>query len=233
MIPAQDIDVDVPSPLPDAGMPDPEEVSEEGFGGFRDTWYLGRVTKGDAEAMLRDEAELMRILNAVAATAEEFEELASAIEGCDIESLPEPLRGAAMKEGLAAFVDDEIAPLDGLEIGVAGLAYALGSAGCLTAASCRWHSRDRSWSDCPIVFFAAPAWRLELLAELIAGAGCGLVADRGMLAIYAPSIVQMHELGERIVAERGRFRRKPDHWRTPSEWKGRNNDQPQLPLDSG
>lgn len=106
-------------------------------------------------------------------------------------------------------------------------------AGCLTAASCRWHSRDRSWSDCPVVFFAAPAWRLELLAELIAGAGCGLVADRGMLTIYAPSIVQMHALGERVVAERGRFRRKPDHWRTPSDWRGRNSNQLHLPFDSG
>ena len=37
----------------------------------------------------------------------EFEELASAIEGCDIESLPELQREAAMKEGLAAAVDDE------------------------------------------------------------------------------------------------------------------------------
>jgi hypothetical protein len=106
-------------------------------------------------------------------------------------------------------------------------------AGCLTAASCRWHSRDRSWSDCPVVFFAAPAWRLELLAELIADTGCGLHADRGVLAIYAPSIVQVHALGERIVTERGRFRRKPDHWRTPSDWKRRNNKQLHLPLDSG
>jgi len=75
--------------------------------------------------------------------------------------------------------------------------------------------------------------RLELLAELIAGARCGLHADRGMLAIYAPSIVQMHALGERILAERGRFRRKPDHWRTPSDWKGRSNNQLHLPFDSG
>jgi hypothetical protein len=65
----------------------------------------------------------------------------------------------------------------------------------------------------------------DLDAELIADAGCGLVADRGMLAIYAPSIVHMHALGEQIVAERGCFRRKPDHWRTPSDWSGRNNNQ--------
>ena len=54
-----------------------------------------------------------------------------------------------------------------------------------------------------------------------------------MLAIYAPSIIQMHALGERIIAERERFRRKPDHWRTPSDWKRRHNNQLQLPLDPG
>jgi hypothetical protein len=135
MIPAQDIEADVPSPLPEAGMPDPEEVSEEGFGGFRDAWYIGHVAKADMEAILREEVELMRIVDAVAATPEEFEELASAIEGCDLESLPEQLHEAAMREGLAACVDEEIAPLDGLELGVAGLAYPLGSVGCLTAAS--------------------------------------------------------------------------------------------------
>ncbi len=109
MIPAQDIDVEVPSSLPEAGMPTAEEISEEGFGGFRDTWYIGRVPKADAEAILRNEAELMRIVDAVAATGEEFEELASAIEGCDVESLPELQREAAVKEGLAAAVDDETA----------------------------------------------------------------------------------------------------------------------------
>jgi hypothetical protein len=119
------------------------------------------------------------------------------------------------------------------ELGVAGVAYALGSVGCLTAASCRWHSRDRSWSDCPVVFFVAPKWRLELVAELIDDAGCGLVADRGMLAIHAQSIVEMHTLGERVVAERERFRRKPDHGRAPSDRRRRLDDQLLLPLDPG
>lgn len=212
-------------------MPDPEEVSEEGFGGFRDTWYIGHVANADLKAILREEAELMRIVDAVAATPEEFEELASAIEGCDLESLPEQLREAAMREGLAACVDEEIAPLDGLELGVAGLAHALGSVGCLTAASCRWHSRDRSWSDCPVVFFAAPAWRLELLVGLIADAGCGLHADRGMLAIYAPSIRNMHALAETIAAERKQFRRMPDHWRTPGSARSPLQSQLELPLE--
>jgi hypothetical protein len=135
--------------------------------------------------------------------------------------------------GSRGFSTKTYVPLDGLEIGVAGLAHALASVGCLTAASCRSHVSDRSWSDCPVVFFAAPAWRLELLADLIAAAGCGLEADRGMLPIVAPSIVHMHALGEKIVAERGSFRRKPDHWRSPRRSERLSQPQLDLPLDPG
>jgi hypothetical protein len=72
--------------------------------------------------------------------------------------------------------------------------------------------------------------RTSVLTNQRASAGCGLGADQGMLAIYAPSTVQMHALGERIVAERERFRRKPDHWRMPPDWKERNNNQLHLPF---
>ena len=48
----------------------PAEISEEGFGGFRDIWHRGHVAKTDLEAILREEAELMRVVDAVAATAE-------------------------------------------------------------------------------------------------------------------------------------------------------------------
>lgn len=69
--------------------------------------------------------------------------------------------------------------------------------------------RAHTWADCPIVFFAAPAWRLELLAELIVAEGCGLDQDRRMLTVYGPSIRRTHGLAERILSERGRFRRRP------------------------
>ena len=68
-----------------------------------------------------------------------------------------------------------------------------------------------SWSNCPVVFFAAPAWRVEILAGLIASERCGLDADRNMLTIYAASVSDLHNLAQRILAERGRFRRRPDH----------------------
>lgn len=215
MIPVIEIDVQIPSPLPACTMPTEEEISEEGFGFFRGTWYIGHVSTADAQSTLREESELIRVLDDSASSPEEFEELASAIEGNDIDGLPEPLREVALDHGVGQLLDEDLAPLDGLEIGVAGITHALSSIRCLTAASCRSHISSHNWSDCPVVFFAAPAWRLELLAELIAAAGCGLEADRGMLSIVAPSILHMHALAQSIVAERRRFRRKPDHWRAP------------------
>jgi hypothetical protein len=74
---------------------------------------------------------------------------------------------------------------------------------------------------------------LELLAELISAAGCGLEADRGMLVIVAPSILQMHALGQSIVNERRRFRRKPDHRRTSSASRPPAHAQLELPFDNG
>lgn len=117
--------------------------------------------------------------------------------------------------GLERFVAErDFSPFGGLEAGVAGLCNALSVVGCVTAASCRTHATPPSWSDCPVVFFAAPTWRVELLAELISAEGCGLEDERGMLKIYAPSVREMHGLAQRLLTERARFRRMPDHWRT-------------------
>ncbi|HXG75728.1 MAG TPA: hypothetical protein VNJ53_04090 [Gaiellaceae bacterium] len=231
MIPFVKIDTEIPSPLPECAMPTAEEISEEGFGFFRGTWFIGHVSTGDAQFTLREEAELIRVLDAATSSPEEFEELASAIEANDLDELSEPLRRLATEHGVEELLDEELVPLDGLEIGVAGVTHALSSIGCLTAASCRSHISAQSWSDCPVVFFAARPWRLELLADLIEPAGCGLRADRGMLSIVAPSILYMHELGRSIVNERRRFRRKPDHWRTSSVARRQIHTQLELPLD--
>ena len=231
MIPVIEIDAEIPSPLPECVMPTAEEISEEGFGFFRGTWFIGHVSTADAQFALREEAELLRILDATASSPEEFEELASAIEANEIDQLEEPLRLVALEHGLEGVLDGELAPLDGLEIGVAGLTHALSSIGCLTAASCRSHNAAQSWSDCPVVFFAAPQWRVELLADLIAAAGCGLRADRGMLSIFAPSILHMHALGQSIVSERKRFRRKPDYSRSSAVSRQPAQTQLELPLE--
>jgi hypothetical protein len=233
MIPVIEIDVQIPSPLPRCTMPTAEEIGEEGLGFFRGRWFIGRVSTADAQATLREEAELLQSLDHAASSPEDFEELASAIETNAVNNVSDRLRSAATEHGIEEHLDEELAPLGGLEIGVAGVTHALSSIGCLTAASCRSHIGAHSWSDCPVVFFAAPPWRLELLAELISAAGCGLEADRGMLVIVAPSILQMHALGQSIVNERRRFRRKPDHWRTNSASRPRAHAQLELPFDNG
>lgn len=214
MIPVADVIPEVQSPLPTCTMPKADEVTEEGFGFFRNTWWVGRVFVKEAQATTSEEGELIRIIDEVTSTPEEFELLASAVEGPDIGSLPDALRVAALATGLGSLVsDDDFPPLNGLEVGVAGLAHALAATGCVTAASCRWHISSETWSDCPVVFFVAPAWRVEILAELVSAEGCGLKEDRDMLKIYGSSIRATHTLAERILAERGRFRKAPERWR--------------------
>ncbi len=218
MIPTSDTTPQVPSPIPICVMPKADEISDEGFGYFRGTWFIGRAALADAQSIVRQEAVVMEWLDEVAANPEEFEQLASAIEAGDMELLPDSIRGSAIAKGICTFVTEfeETAPLDGLEIGVAGLTYVLSATGCLTAASCRWHVRSDSWADCPVVFFAAPNWRVHLLAEFIASEGCGLGQDRNMLTIYGSSIRDTHRLAQRILVERGRFRSRPESSRSLS-----------------
>ena len=194
-------------------MPRADDISEEGFGFFRGTWYLGHVPAVEAQSAVRYEAEVIAWLDENASSAETFELFASAIEKHDAELLPENLRATAIASGIANYIsddpDEDSGPLANLEIGVSGLVHALSSIRCLTAASCRSHNNDQSWSDAPIVFFAAPAWRVRILAELIASEGCGLAADRDMLTVYGASIRDLHRLAQRILRDRARFRRKP------------------------
>lgn len=231
MIPIADVTPTVARPLPSCEMPKAEDISEEGFGYFRGTWFIGRVRLRDAEAVIRHETDVLAWLDHVASDAQAFELLAKAIEDADADSLPEPLRAEAIRTGLHGFLVDpaDLDPLEGLEIGVAGLSHALSAVGCLTAASCRGHHTDRAWSDHPVVFFAAPAWRVELLADLISSERCGIDADRGMLTVYAASVGDMHRLAERILSERDRFRRMPDHLRPPSRPQ-RDDRQTRLPF---
>ena len=145
MIPKANIEPEVPSPLPRCNMPSKDEISEEGFGGFRGTWWIGRLPVKVAESIIAEEAELISLIDELASTPEEYEMLASSVEGQDLESLEQPLRSAAIERGLAPLCpEDDFPPLEGLEVGVAGLAYALSALGFLTAASCRGHIADRS-----------------------------------------------------------------------------------------
>ena len=62
---------------------------------------------------------------------------ASAIEGNDIDGLPDGLREAAMDHGVEQLLDEDLAPLDGLGIGVADSgAPALTARGSLDLTGC-------------------------------------------------------------------------------------------------
>ena len=145
MIPVADVRPEIPSPLPEAGVPKSDEISEEGFGWFRSTWFLGHVPIDEAAEVLAEEARLMAWLDDVAETGDEFEALATTIEHTEFADMPLSLRDRAMRAGLESVMapPDEFASLGGLEIGVAGLVHAQSAAGCLTAASCRSHPLSR------------------------------------------------------------------------------------------
>lgn len=230
VIPVAGVQPVVPSPLPTCTMPPSDEITEEGFGYFRGTWRLDHVPVREAQATVRGEAQIIERLDRAAPSPDEFELLAAAIENQTLDQLPDSLRATVLAGELAGLVTDEEdpPPLDGLEIGVAGLTHALSTIRCRTTASCRSHVTNHSWSDCPVVFFVASAWRVDLLSELVSEAGCGLGTDRDMLTAYGASIRDTHRLAERIIAERGRFTSMPDRWR-PARGTPRPR-QPQLNL---
>jgi len=187
-------------------MLEENEIPEESWGGFRDTWYLGRVPLAEAREVLAYERKVLGRLDSACDSQVEFELMAYALEWGETDDLPPPLLRRFNEEGLGDLIrdPDDFSPLGGLEIGVAGLVHALSATGCVTAASCRWHG-ETSWSDCPAVFFAAPAQRVETLAELIQARGCGLRESRGLLVIEAASIADLHSLAELIFEEIGGF----------------------------
>lgn len=232
MIPVSDVTPEVPSPLPQSKMPVADEITEEGFGFFRGTWFIGRVRIAEALATISEEAEIIHWLDEMATSAIEFEQLASAIEQQDPDVISEPLRAAVLERGGARVLErgEDAMPLDRLEIGVAGLTYALAAVRCLTAACCRSHTSDHSWSDVPVVLFAAPQWRAEILAELAAVEGCGIDTDRDLLSVYGRSIRDTNRLASHILAERGRFTRMPERWRTRQRFHPHPMDQLSLPL---
>src|SRR5688572_7356299 len=103
MIPICDVTPEVPSPPPTCSMPTADEITEEGFGHFRGTWFIGHVRVADANAIIRHEAEVIQWLDDAASTADEFERLACAIETGDVDLLDDHLREAARASGLDAF----------------------------------------------------------------------------------------------------------------------------------
>ncbi|MCL8014645.1 hypothetical protein [Streptomyces sp. AS02] len=206
MIPRIDLKVDpsFPEGVP-MGMPAEDEVSEEGYGFFRGVWDISGVTHEEARAIVEEERGLAHLVDQVSTTPEEFEDVADAVESGDPDSLPAGFAERHPDSEILEIVGDgdrEEGVLDGLEIGVAGLSFALSSIGCFPAASCRSHASGRSWSDRPVVYFAAERLTVHWLTPMVRDSGCGFGngSDRGeLLFVEAPSISNLMELANQIL----------------------------------
>lgn len=200
MIPRSDAEVNPAIPKGAAfWVPTAEDISEEGIGFFVGTWAILNVDLAEARALLDSEKLALDFADKNSATPEEFEAACDLIEEQDYD---EPTDDAP------DFVRDRNwYGLASLEVGVAGLTYAMAARGFVPAASCRSHHHERtSWARQPVVMFAGDREQIDHLAPLVAKAGCGLDLDsaRGeLLCVYGPSIVETIALAEAILNDEG------------------------------
>lgn len=115
---------------------------------------------------------------------------------------------AQLRSALAPYLTGEPA-LEGLEVGVAGLVYALSAAGMFPAASCRGHADPASWSAVPVVMFAADRGHAEALQPLVESSRCGFDLDPirpELLVINGRSVEDTLRLGRAVLASIETFR---------------------------
>jgi hypothetical protein len=176
-----------------------------------------------AKALLEREQVLAAEVADLAVSAEEFDKCARALESGDLTDLGDE-RSSLPFSRLSTLVDDKQSPLEGLELGVAGLVYALASVRCWPAASCRGHPHPNAWSDVPVVFLAVSRHRAGVLEPLVRSTGCSFGIDAArpdLLTIYAPSIEETMALARQIMSERSAF---------PQSRPSRRRSGQQLPL---
>ncbi|MQA87275.1 MAG: hypothetical protein GEV03_22270 [Streptosporangiales bacterium] len=212
--------------------PKRDDLSEEGFGYFRDTWLIRGVGIREARAIITIESDLVEIAARLAVDDVEFDQVAEAFETSDPEALPRRLFGSAAVAEIEPHLSvDDSPPLDGLELGVAGLVYALGAVGCWPAASCRGHPTAYAWADHPVVFLAADRHRVAVLQPLVAEARCGFATDPArpeLLVVQAESMEETTNLARFVFSKRREFvpRRGPRS-------RGRGSSVIQTTLDFG
>lgn len=214
MFPRTQVEIEVSIPEgDDYWVPKPNDIDEEGFGDFRGVWSIVRATTRITADVIEDEHVAAGYVDAHASTPEEFEKLAR-----EIESYSPSLDESEAPE-FAAHLGSKWDGLESLELGVAGLTYALSNAGFYPAASCRSHQDGHSWSPNPVVLFAGDKPRALLLQSLVRESGCGLDADhtRGdFLYVYAPSIRETMALATNLYQHRVPFRKLPKTTRKQS-----------------
>jgi len=206
MIPRYDIDVDPTVPLAASfWVPSPDELKESGgIGDFHDTELIVTDLE-EAGAVIEAERQAIEYLDANSSTPREFDDLAAAIEW-EMPDIP--------NDEAPDFFDQDDAwyGLNGLEVGVAGLVYAMNAVGIVTAASCRSHHQGhRPWADYPTVVFAANRPQADVLQPLVESAGCGFEVDDvdrpKLFAVVASSILDMTELASSVLRAAPNFYR--------------------------
>jgi hypothetical protein len=188
-------------------LPALDEIDDEtGPGGFHHTWLIQDVPVHVAQEYIEIERGIAEVVDRLSPNAETFERLAQLAESAGIN---DPAYGLSDREhaDLAGIVSD-FPELDGLELGVAGLTNALAAVGILPLASCRSHQDEASWSNAPVVVFAATEAKARALEPLAAAAGCTFECDPGWpahLHVRATSIAQTMTLAEAIIENRADF----------------------------
>jgi hypothetical protein len=208
VIPVTPCELDYQLPDKELWIPGKEELSsDEGFGGFRNTWVIKNVGTREAIKVIGDEAKVVEIIDALADSEDDFNALAAQFEFYDPEALAESGVSIPADSPLHDYLAEDWSPTDGLDLGVAGLVYALASVGCYPAASCR--GRPHTWTRNPLVRFAGRLWRAQLLIPLAREAQCGLVESSGTVVIWAESVIQMMAMARLVMEHRKEFARNP------------------------
>lgn len=212
-----DFDATIPPGVP-LRLPTEDEIpDDEGIGFFRNVWMILEEPEERSRNIISIESRLIDLLDELCSTTVEFESVAYAIEnGMESYPISDQLhaRFKDLEPDLLLPLEDDEVPLEGLDLGVAGLAYALSTIGAVPVASCRGHERERPWSDHPVVFVAIDEERANWLTPLVASNGCGFAsgADRGdFLTIIGPSVRHMNKLAtdilDRFKGQRNLFKR--------------------------
>ena len=184
-------------------MPAEDEIGDEGIGFFRGVWAIFDETLSEAAQVVADERAAAAAVNAVSTDVATFEYFARVIEAHNPDFPSEDPEDEADMAALAEHGDVASVSLCGLELGVAGLTYALAATGCVPAASCRSHA-EHSWAERPVVVAAIDRAHAGWLQPLVERSSCGFDLDHNrpeFLTIHAQSITEMMDLAAVILAK--------------------------------
>jgi hypothetical protein len=154
---------------------------------------------------------MANVVDRMTTTADDFDRLAYVVEGGY--DPDDPYEDGVMTATERAVLDELVSDngpssLESLELGVAGLVYALATVRIIPAASCRGHPGDRAWSDRPVVLFATTEYRARALQPLVEAANCRFVMDAArpeLLAVAGRSIQDKMALADAVLGSRRTF----------------------------